>query len=121
MKSHRSMRTRTAARPESSRQVPGGARQQRWQSSSWYNAIDQERAEKSARFLLPVCPTQGIRVFFMYDTQNGYNTCGLIARIAHTSNALSDAENDKEVERAIEEIIFYDPTSNYVRLVKDIN
>ena len=69
----------------------------------------------------PFDPFDHFDSWFMYDTQNGYNTCGLIARIAHTSNALSDAENDKEVERAIEEIIFYDPTSNYVRLVKDIN
>ena len=69
----------------------------------------------------PFDPFDQFDSWFMYDTQNGYNTGGLIARIAHTSNALSDAENDKEVERAIEEIIFYDPTSNYVRLVKDIN
>ena len=69
----------------------------------------------------PFDPFDQFDSWFMYDTQNGYNTCGLIARIAHTSNSLSDAENDKEVERAIEEIIFYDPTSNYVRLVKDIN
>ena len=41
----------------------------------------------------PFDPFDQFDSWFMYDTQNGYNTCGLIARIAHTSNALSDAEN----------------------------
>ena len=41
----------------------------------------------------PFDPFTDFDSWFMYDSEKGYNTCGLIDRIARTSNALSDAEN----------------------------
>jgi hypothetical protein len=38
----------------------------------------------------------------------GYNTCERIATIAQTSDEFTDEENEKEIERAIDEIIRYD-------------
>lgn len=35
----------------------------------------------------------------------GYNTCGYLDRIANTSDELSDEENEKEINRAIDEIV----------------
>ena len=40
--------------------------------------------------------------------EKGYNSCGLLARIAKTSDSLTDEENENEVDRAIDEIIQYD-------------
>lgn len=47
--------------------------------------------------------------WFMYDVANGYNTCNYLARIAVTSESLSDSENEKEIERAIDEIVSLQP------------
>ena len=40
-----------------------------------------------------------------YDTSHGYNTSGLLARIALSSEELSDADQDDAREQAIDEII----------------
>lgn len=45
--------------------------------------------------------------WFNFDSQKGYGTCSLLARIARTSDQLSDEENDKEQERAIDWIMKY--------------
>lgn len=46
--------------------------------------------------------------WFLYDVEKGYDSCAYLARIANTSDGLSDDENNKEVERAIDEIIKLD-------------
>ncbi len=46
-----------------------------------------------------------------FDHQKGYNTSELLARIARTSDKLSEEENQKEIERAIDEIIELHPVS----------
>ena len=54
---------------------------------------------------------------YQFDVDKGYNSCAYLARIARTSDQLSDKENDDEVERAIDEIIKYD-FMNVYRKVK---
>ena len=39
------------------------------------------------------------------ETIKGYNTCSYLARIAETSDVLSDEENDKAIKQAIDEIV----------------
>lgn len=60
--------------------------------------------------------------WYNYDIQKGYNTCSLLARIARTSDQLSDDENEREIERAIDEILKYDvaidSNGNVVKFVK---
>lgn len=51
--------------------------------------------------------------WFGFDAQKGYHSCALLGRIARTSPDLSDEENESEVERAIQEIIAYDPLGIY--------
>ena len=51
-----------------------------------------------------------------FDTDNGYNTCGYIARIAKTSSELSDVDYNLEVDRAIDEIIKFNPLNIYVKV-----
>ena len=43
--------------------------------------------------------------WYMYDEKAGYKTCELLARLAFTSEQMSEAENAREIERAIDEII----------------
>ena len=51
-----------------------------------------------------------------FDTDKGYNTCGYIARIAKTSSELSDVDYNLEVDRAIDEIIKFNPLNIYVKV-----
>ena len=54
--------------------------------------------------------------WFMFDALKGYNSCGLLARIAKTSDSLTDSENDRVVEEAIDEIIKYDFQNIYKKV-----
>ncbi len=56
--------------------------------------------------------------WLMYDNDAGYNSCAYLARIAHTSDELSDSENEDEINRAIDEIIRYDPFNLYRKVTK---
>ena len=56
----------------------------------------------------PYNPFDQFDSWFLFDVTKGYNSCELLGRFARTSDSLTDEENDKEVERAIDEIIKYD-------------
>ena len=46
--------------------------------------------------------------WLMFDNKEGYGTNCYLARIANTSDSLSDEENNDEIERAIDEILSND-------------
>lgn len=56
----------------------------------------------------PFDPFEQFTSWFLFDIDKGYNSCAYLARIARTSEQLSDEENNREIERAIDEIIKYD-------------
>ena len=56
----------------------------------------------------PFDPFKDFNSWFLFDIEKGYYSCAYLARIAKTSDQLSEQENDEEVERAIDEIIKYD-------------
>lgn len=56
----------------------------------------------------PFDPIKQFDQWFMFDVEKGYNSSAYLARIARTSEQLSDYENESEIERAIDEIIKYD-------------
>ena len=56
----------------------------------------------------PYDPFDQFNLWFRFDSDKGYNSCAYLDRIAHTSDQLSEEENDAEIERAIDEIIKYD-------------
>ena len=64
----------------------------------------------------PYDPFEQFSEWLLFDMEKGYNTCGYLARIARTSDALSDDENDYEIERAIDEIIRYDFMNIYKKV-----
>jgi len=53
----------------------------------------------------PFNPFKQFDDWLNHDTLAGNNTCGKLARIAQTSNALSDDLNDEEIERAIDTLV----------------
>lgn len=65
----------------------------------------------------PYDPFEQFDAWYMYDMDKGYSTCSYLDRIARTSNQLSDEENEKEIERAIDEIIQYDFQNIYKKVV----
>lgn len=67
----------------------------------------------------PFDPFEQFIPWFMFDEAKGYHTCAYLGRIARTSSLLSDAENDQEVERAIDEIIQYDFRHIYKKVKRE--
>lgn len=69
----------------------------------------------------PYDPIKNFNEWFLFDVTKGYNTCDYISRIAHTSEQLTDYENEKEIERAIDEIILLDPFNIYKKIKTETN
>lgn len=64
----------------------------------------------------PYNPFTEFKEWLMYDESNGYFTNELLARVASYSNELSEADQDRAVEIAINEIIKEDPTLIYKKV-----
>lgn len=58
--------------------------------------------------------------WFDFDVEHHYNTCGRLDRIANTTDDMSEEEIFVEIERAIDEIIFYDPLNIYKKVTKNV-
>lgn len=56
----------------------------------------------------PYDPFTQFDEWFQFDNEKGYCSSQYLARIALTSDAFSNVENNEELERAIDEIIKYD-------------
>lgn len=52
----------------------------------------------------PFDPFDDFDNWFAFDESKGYHSCSYLARIAKTSDELSDEENSEEIKRAIDEI-----------------
>lgn len=55
----------------------------------------------------------------MCDIANEYYCCERLARIAKTTEDMTQKEEDEEIERAIDEIIFYDPIGIYKKVKRE--
>jgi len=53
----------------------------------------------------PFDPFTQFQEWLSFDSQKGYNTCGYLARIAKSSHALSDMDEDLSIEMAMNEIV----------------
>ena len=67
----------------------------------------------------PYDPFENFSQWFIYDVEKGYNTCSYLGRITKTSDALSEQENDKIVEEAIDEIIKLDFLNIYEKKIRE--
>jgi hypothetical protein len=68
----------------------------------------------------PFDPYEQFASWFMFDVEKGYDCCGRLDRIAKTSEEFSEEENEIEIEKAIDEIIKYDFTNTYTKVVKEL-
>ena len=68
----------------------------------------------------PYDPFEQFTSWFLFDVEKGYNSCEYLARIAKTSDQFTDKENEKEIERAIDEIIKYDFMDVYRKVKREI-
>lgn len=66
----------------------------------------------------PYDPYDEFDQWFAFDTEKGYNSCGLLERIANTSEDLSSEDNRIEINEAIDQIVLRDPTGVYKKVVK---
>ena len=67
----------------------------------------------------PYDPFTKFDEWLLFDNAKNYNTCSLLARIANVSDELSEADYNDEIERAINEIIKYDPIGIYIKVYKN--
>lgn len=67
----------------------------------------------------PYNPFDQFDQWYMFDMDKGYSSCSYLARIAQTSDQFTEQENDREVERAIDEIIKYDFQNIYRKVSEE--
>ena len=69
----------------------------------------------------PFNPFEDFDSWFLFDIEKGYYSCSLLARITNNANDLTELEEKKDIERAIDEIIKYDILNVYIKVSKILN
>lgn len=64
----------------------------------------------------PFNPFDDFDSWFLFDVEKGYYSCSRLARITNNSNDLTELEERKDLERAIDEIVRNDPTNLYTKI-----
>lgn len=65
----------------------------------------------------PFNPLKDYDKWFGFEVEHGYNTAAYVGRVAHTSDLMSEYEEEQEIERAIDECIKLDPFGIYKKVV----
>ena len=68
----------------------------------------------------PYSPYEQFEDWYRFDTDKGYNSSGLLMRMAYTSDQLTDAENAYEIEQAIDQIVVNAPLTIYKKRKRGI-
>ncbi len=58
--------------------------------------------------------------WYAFDVQKGYNSLSYLDRIARTSPELSPKEYLEAIDKAIDEIIRFNLTGNYVKVIEEV-
>jgi hypothetical protein len=71
------------------------------------NVLDDESLNSTMLTTIdnPFSPFAQFDEWMAFDTEKGYDTCNYLARIAKTSDELSDEANDLAITRAQDEIV----------------
>ena len=68
----------------------------------------------------PYDPFDEFMDWYAWDTSSGYHTCAYLARVARTSEELTEEDNLAERERAIDEICELNITGKYKKIKQNI-
>ena len=68
----------------------------------------------------PFDPFEDFTSLWMFDVEKGYNTCGYVDRISHVTDDMTQKEVNEEIERAIDEIILYNPLNIYKKVKREV-
>lgn len=68
----------------------------------------------------PFDPFDEFTKWYLYDMRKGYNSCGFLANLARTSEEFTDEENERQIERAIDEIIRLDFQNIYRKVTRTV-
>ena len=68
----------------------------------------------------PFDPFDDFTSWWLFDNEKGYNTCGYLDRIAHVSDDMTQKEVNDEIERAIDEIILFNPLNIYKKVKREV-
>lgn len=68
----------------------------------------------------PHDPFEDFPAWYSFDQRHGYNTLGLLARLAAVSPEISDADYDAEVDSVIESIIRENPSGMHRKVTREI-
>ena len=64
----------------------------------------------------PYDPFTQFEQWFAFDTAAGYNTSAFLARIARTSEELSDTDQEQAIELAIDEIVMENVSGMWMKV-----
>ena len=68
----------------------------------------------------PYNPFDQFEEWFLFDMQQGYNTCSYLDRVADLPNDLSDEEEKTATEQAIDSIILHDFMNIYKKIYRNV-
>lgn len=54
--------------------------------------------------------------WYAYDESKGYHTCSYLARVTRMTSDLGDAEEERAIDLAIDEILKLNLTGNYIKV-----
>lgn len=56
-----------------------------------------------------------------FDIQHGYNTMSYLDRVARISDDLGDEAVLRQIEDAVDEIVYFNLTGNYVKVTREVD
>ena len=68
----------------------------------------------------PFNPFDQWKEWLAFDMAHGYNSCGLLARFAISSNDLSDEDQQIAIESAIDDIVELNPLGIFIKVEKEM-
>lgn len=66
----------------------------------------------------PYDPFDDFTSWWLFDTEKGYNTCSVLARVCRHSEEFSTIEEDQDRERAIDDIVDNDFLNIYKKVTR---
>ena len=63
----------------------------------------------------PYDPFEQFDSWLLFDKEKGYNSCEILARTAKFTDDMTEKEINEETERAIDQIIKFDPLNIYIK------